>query len=456
MIRIVWILLAAGSLWGQTAAGVLVRLDGVRWESAPSSACVQRVPAQLDVYATVEWTDHCTDTRNGVIRETFYYVFGEPARIALMRVDLRAADESPENTARLLPLLRRALRARFGEPVHDPELMEIGFRHLRFGQPVSGDHWKGGGLHYFLHANQSAATPMGVRHGVQLVVLTDRLYAERMQDAMILRAEGIFGEAQEDDDPVRARLKARIGAPYVRALRAQSSPSAVRETAQDLTAILRESDGAGPARRALCLLAADQVANKLSQWLTEGSPETGSVRRLLARYGAKLGGMTHYGGLEYRHELLWRVWREWPDTEGGELAFLGLLGGGFSTGPGEGCPPNPDLFHEVIERGEAFLASHPRTDFRRQVLYALAQANESWWSIGHAPKDDPWVNAPPYPRRAENARTAAGAREEAIRYYREVARMDPGSPEAASALRRLPRLELGLDTGQRRFFCSYC
>src|SRR5262249_48630242 len=158
------------------------------------------------------------------------------------------------------------------------------------------------------------------------------------------------------------------------------------------------------------LLAADQVANKLSQWLTESSPETGSVRRLLARYGAKLGGMTHYGGLEYRHELVWRVWREWPDTEGGELAFLGLLGSGFSTGPGEGCPPNPDLFREVIARGEVFLASHPRTDFRRQVLYALAQANESWWSIAHAPKDDPWVNAPPYPRRAANARTAAGAR----------------------------------------------
>jgi len=37
-----------------------------------------------------------------------------------------------------------------------------------------------------------------------------------------------------------------------------------------------------------------------------------------------------------------------------------------------------------------------------------------------------------------------------------VANMFPGTPEAASALRRLPRLEMGLDTGQRRFFCSYC
>ena len=87
-------------------------------------------------------------------------------------------------------------------------------------------------------------------------------------------------------------------------------PRVVNETIQDLTAILRESDRADAPRRALGLLAADQVVNKLSQWLIEPSPNGnarrrgGSVRRLLARYGVKLGGMTHYGGLEYRHELL--------------------------------------------------------------------------------------------------------------------------------------------------------
>ena len=54
--------------------------------------------------------------------------------------------------------------------------------------------------------------------------------------------------------------------------------------------------------------------------------------------------------------------------------------------PGEGCPKDPDLFREVIVKAEVFLASHPRTDFRKQVLYALAVANESWWSIAHAPR----------------------------------------------------------------------
>jgi hypothetical protein len=145
-----------------------------------------------------------------------------------------------------------------------------------------------------------------------------------------------------------------------------------------------------------------------------------------------------------------------PETEGGELAFLELERRGWNTDPGVGCPTNPDLFRDVIDRGEAFLASHPQTDFRLQVIYALAVANESWWSIAHSAADDPIVSAPPYPRRAANARQTERARDEAIRYYSEVVRLAAMSPEGTSALRRLPRLELGLDTGQRRFFCSYC
>ena len=468
MIRAGFLLFALSPLFGQSPDAMLGRVSGIRWEAPPAAACEPRVPVQMDIYATVQWTHHCSDTRDGIIRESFYYVFGEPARIARLRVDVRPVDESPENTVRLLPALQRTLTARFGAPTHEPELMEIGFRHLRYGQPIAGDHWKGGGLHYFLHANLSASSPMGVRRGVQLVVVTDRLFEERLQDALILRAEGFSSEAHEDDNPVRARLKARIGAPYVRAMAAIPAQPAdrarlARETTQDLATILRESDASGAPRRALCLLAADQVVNKLSQWLIESSPkgehesvEADGVRRLLSRYGVKLGGMTHYGGLAYGHELLWRVWRESPETEAGELAFLELQGGGWNTESGEGCPKNPDLFREVIEKAEAFLSGHPKTDFRKHVLYALAQANESWWSIAHAPANDEFVNAPPYPRRGANAQQAEHARDEAIRYYREVVRMFPDTPEAASARRRLPRLELGLDTGQRRFYCSYC
>ena len=458
MIRAALFLFAVSPLFGQTAAALLSRLDGVSWEGPPTAACTPRVPAQMDIYATDEWTHHCTGTRDGLIREDFFYVFGEPGRIARLRVDVRPVDESPENTARLLPALQRTLTAHFGAGTHEPELMEIGFRHLRYGQPIVGDHWIGGGRHYFLHANLSASQPMGVRKGVQLVVIAGRLFAEREKDALILRVEGFSGEAHEDDNPVRARLNARIGAPYVHAMRVDLVQPAdrerhVRETIEDLTAILRDADSSGAPRRALCLLAANDVVNKLAESLDTPAP----IQPLLSRYGVKLGGMTHYGGLEYGHQLLWRVWREWPETEAGELAFLELQGGGWNPESGEdGCPKNPDLFREVIDKAEAFLAGHPKTDFRRQVLYALAVAHESWWSIAHSPADDQWVSGIPYPRRAANAQQAEQARDAAIRYYREVVALAPDSPEAASALRRLPRLVLGLDTGQRRFFCSYC
>src|ERR1035437_7556034 len=118
MLRAVLFLLAVSPLFGQTAAGMLARLNGVRWEGPPAAACAPRIPVQMDTYATVQWTHHCSDTRDGVIRESFFYVFGEPARIARLRVDVRPADESPENTARLLPALERTLTARFGVGRH--------------------------------------------------------------------------------------------------------------------------------------------------------------------------------------------------------------------------------------------------------------------------------------------------------------------------------------------------
>src|SRR5665647_2606663 len=122
MLRAVLFLLAVSPLFGQTAAGMLARLNGVRWEGPPAAACAPRIPVQMDTYATVQWTHHCSDTRDGVIRESFFYVFGEPARIARLRVDVRPVDESPENTA--LPMVARDRLAVAGR-------VKANFHHLR-------------------------------------------------------------------------------------------------------------------------------------------------------------------------------------------------------------------------------------------------------------------------------------------------------------------------------------
>lgn len=454
--RVLAVLISAFAAFGQSRAdlvadGMLARVLKVEWGRpyAGGASCGQRVALQLDIYATTQWTHHCSATGGGIVEESFYYVFGEPARTAELRVDVRPEDESTETTAGLLAALRAKLTGRFGNPDHAPELIEIGFLRLRYGQPVAGDHWRNGPLDFFLHANPSNLPPMGMRRGVQLVVMHDRLMNERARDEFIWQVDGLGG-APSTDAPAQWKTPAE---------REQLAGQADRE----VTALLRQASGSSGEEAARNLLAADALVSKLSVLLIESPPggerearETASIRRKLAGYGVTLGAQTHDGGLAYANDLVWRVWREFPDTHAGEMAFLGLLRRGWNTDPGEGCPANPDLFRDVIEKGEAFLAQRPQTIFRKEIAYAIATAYESWWSIGHAPADDEWVNAPPYPRREINARQSAAARQFAIQYYREVVRLAPGSPEAASALRRLPRLELGLDTGQRRFFCSYC
>jgi hypothetical protein len=432
VVRILIVLFCALPALAQPGAavlsgGMLERALGIDWGRPAPPGCSQRVAAQLDIYATTQWTHHCSEKIGGIVRESFYYVFGEPARTALLRVDLRPEDESPELTADLLRTLREKLTARFRAPDHSPELMEIGFRRLRYGQPVAGDHWQNGQCHFFLHADQTNPSPMGMRRGVQLVVMHDRLIQERARDEFIHQVDGLGGA---------------------------SIPGKATPADRDVVEVLQEAERSPRERKADLLLEADRLVAKLSGTLTE--QKAGGFRSRLARYGVKIGPETHYGGMQYGHDLLWRVWREFGDTHAGEKAFVALLTTGWTTEAGEGCPANPDLFREVIDRSEAYMAQHPQTAVRKDLVFLLAVANESWWSIAHAPANDPWVNSPPYPRREINARQAVTARVKAIQYYREVVRLAPQSPEAASALRRLPRIELGLDTGQRRFYCSYC
>jgi hypothetical protein len=183
------LLIVAGGVpaWSQPVETIVAAARTARWEQPyiARASCGPRKPVQMDLNATTQWNHHCSATRDGVVRESFYYVFGEPARTALLRVDLQP------QAGLTLADLRAALSRRFGPPDHAPALMEIGFRPLRFGQPVNGDHWKNGVLHYFLHDNRSASQPLGVRTGVQLVILHQRLFDERARDDFILRVDGI-------------------------------------------------------------------------------------------------------------------------------------------------------------------------------------------------------------------------------------------------------------------------
>jgi hypothetical protein len=332
-------------------------------------------------------------------------------------------------------------------------MFEIGFRKIHWDEPVAGDHWASGKLHFFVHQNQM--TPE--RKGVQLIVLEDRLFKEREKDDFILQADALFVPLP----PSRPFLQKALGDSYLRLIDAvanttQNRQSLARQTSRETLNLLGAAIRAYGEERGMLLLGVNGLVTKLSILLDNQEPGTSLIRHRLAAFGVKLGGQTHSGGLAYNQDLLWRVWRELPDSTAGELAFVELQQRGWNTSSGEGCPTNPDFFRDVIDRGEVFLSQHPSTQFRKEVLFTLAVANESWWSIAQAPAGDGWVAEIPYPRKAINRQQAAAARDRAISYYQRIIELAPESPEAASAVRRLPRLKQGLDTGQRRFFCSYC
>jgi hypothetical protein len=91
------------------------------------------------------------------------------------------------------------------------------------------------------------------------------------------------------------------------------------------------------------------------------------------------------------------------------------------------------------------------------VQLAVAQAYETWWSLSQAPgpgedlteaeEAEPDANPQQYQEGAE------AARQQAIAGYEQLLQTAPQSDYAAYARRVLPRLKLGIDTGQRRFYC---
>ena len=150
----------------------------------------------------------------------------------------------------------------------------------------------------------------------------------------------------------------------------------------------------------------------------------------------------------YRGTLLQRVSADYPQTEWGERAFLQLLDEGFETG--EDCAAGSDQFRPVIAKGLQFLEQHPNSPYRLDVQLAIAQAYETWWSLSQAPAHEEDTHA----EAAKYQEGAAAAHEKAIALYESFLQSAPQSDSAAYALRQLPRLKLGLDTGQRRYYCE--
>ena len=202
---------------------------------------------------------------------------------------------------------------------------------------------------------------------------------------------------------------------------------------------------APPERRPILLLASDRLAARLTA--PRESPQWEQQRSQLATSGLNFQWDELAGGWAYSHDLVWKVWQEFPSTAWGEQAFLLLESHGWDTRVG--CQAGSDQFRQVIQNGERFLQQHPRSRNRLEVLLNVAQAYETWWSLSKASGHDDYVEPANYQSGAEPAR------QKAIQLYQQLFQTALGAPQAAHARQQLPRLKLGIDTLQRRFFCVY-
>ena len=223
-------------------------------------------------------------------------------------------------------------------------------------------------------------------------------------------------------------------------------PSETDAAVQAVTVLLEGTGRDARFRAAERMFAADRLAGRLV--MTERQSAAGDEqRRRLGAQGLTFEWSELGGSWVYTHDLLWKLWEDYRETPWGERAFASLLARGWDTHVG--CAAGSDQFRKVIPIAVGFLRTPPPTPLRAQVAFLLAQAYETWWSLSLASDRDDYADRRMYQR------GSAPAREHAIATYEELIRDHPGTVQADYARLVLPRLRLGVDTGERRFFCVY-
>jgi len=207
-------------------------------------------------------------------------------------------------------------------------------------------------------------------------------------------------------------------------------------------------------RRPAILFAADLAASHLgcdmgdARDMTKG--DCARLRSEFARYNLTLAYDELGGGPYYPHDLLWRIWRDYPETEWGERVFVLLLDSGWDTSAT--CAKGGDQTREVIRQGESFLQKRPGSPYRGIVTLFVAEAYASRWSLSNEPAGSgmfEYVDPKEFQQGAEDARIKA------IAYFEKVLQLAPGTAFSRFALEVLPPLREKQILDNYRFYCVY-
>jgi hypothetical protein len=208
-----------------------------------------------------------------------------------------------------------------------------------------------------------------------------------------------------------------------------------------LTLLKAVTEANNDKERAMLMLAAGKV---LGRFTIQGKTPIEGRRDLdsILTFGAKFEESPYDAGLwQYSGNFEDEVIARYPESSWGQDAIVNRIDDGWMTE----CAPRDE---HVISHAIPWLRTHARSEFAARIIYDVAQAYETRWSLSIAPGDNEPLTTP-QPAGDDNARLLA------IEWYARLLREAPSAVEAADARRRLIRLRLSADTGQRRYDCEY-
>lgn len=444
--------------------------------------------------ADAAWSERCSPGTKPEDAHWFFYAFGlDDSSSRLEQFDVSTASSPVESLTAVHGMLQSRLAERFG-PGEDTS-SKIG----RPRNPVPPPNYRWQTPELEIQLFESEHDPRNNFGRLRLQVRGHRLIEALKEDEHLkqfVAGNFLYQAGSGIDVRLAEKLKPEFPGPAAMLMKQQpdADPEKIKEALEQWKQQFRASQAAGQSgiraaaiaipnsnwnakefesaivqlvsaaksaptdRQPILLLAADRLAGRL----TSVAGNDKSNESLWPKWRAQLHELgIDYGGSEaspypnawiYTGSLLKRVAADYSQSEWGENAFALLLAQEFETG--EDCAAGTDQFRKVIPQGLQFLEKHPNSPYRMDVQIAVAQAYETWWSLSQAParneseEDYSTVEADKYQE------GGADARQKAIVGYQALIQSAPQSDQAFYARRQLPRLKLGVDTGQRRFYCE--
>lgn len=397
-----------------------------------------------------EWCYRCVRRSREHESRWFFYVFSleEPLTCKLEQFE-SSAEGIPLNALEVVhQSLEKRLTERFGAPDR-PEPRMGGYAESGSAAWRSVRRWENEEIQILLYVYEHPSSPPRTGLLARHRHLRDAMAEEQKRPYWFEWGKWSAGL----DSPIDRIVVRELGKefPELRVLRGEDPARTIDERSQDVfrslvTRLVKAAESAAENRKPLLLLAADRVTTRI-QPPEPDSPESEKVLEELARLGLNFSWAPLGTTWVSTHDLAFQLVQEYPNTPEGEAAFVYLLNRGWDT-TGV-CTKGSDQFREVIRRGEEFLKDRPESKYRLDVSFAVAQAYETWCSLSKASLSDTYADRNSYRDGAPEACQKATA------LYEEVVRSAPDTYEAEYARERLPRLKLGIDTNQRRFFCVY-